>query len=466
VKKEILFSNYWDPVEDLDYTISLMPGIKDGINGSCMGGYIIGMTNYIEDNNKKAAAEVIKYLTSEDVQKKVIVKKTKTFTGLTTLYDDEEVCSIINCSLLKNIQGINRPITEVDNYSYYSEKIFKIINNKLFNDTFSTEEILSEIVDITRIYYFSIKTPIGLITFILVLIVFYLIIFSAILIFIPTYKKHFKFFSLDMWIIYIAGSLILILSHIVYFGKMTILKCNFNHWTIITGSVMVYIPIFYRLIINFPRFNKYSEFIKKYKLDCSLFIILIVIVLNVLMYFVSPFQVSNIILENDKNFAICKNYSKFGVFIIYLQYFIIDCIFLAILVLLFLEWNIKETSYEIRTLAVIMIINGINVVLLIIVMTTNVKNYILYYFSRICFGLVLSFMNHTYLFFIRFWFILRSNNAKEEKKIIKNLLQLNDFSGESTTGDNDLSDLVNTRKKSKSSNSILLTLHYTTEMKK
>ncbi|OUM64590.1 hypothetical protein PIROE2DRAFT_60550 [Piromyces sp. E2] len=91
MNKNILFSNFWDPVQDLDYTISLMPGNIDGINGSCMGGYIIGMANYIKEENKKAAAEVLKYISSEDIQKNVIVKKVKTFTGLTTLYDDEEV---------------------------------------------------------------------------------------------------------------------------------------------------------------------------------------------------------------------------------------------------------------------------------------------------------------------------------------------------------------------------------------
>ncbi|ORX80889.1 hypothetical protein BCR32DRAFT_280131 [Anaeromyces robustus] len=87
----LLFSNLWDVSFIPNYSMSILPGKIDGINGSCLGGLNIG-----------------------------IIKNFFLFSGLTSLYDDEEICSLIDCNFSKEIQGIQRPYNITNNYENYS----------------------------------------------------------------------------------------------------------------------------------------------------------------------------------------------------------------------------------------------------------------------------------------------------------------------------------------------------------
>ncbi|OUM66701.1 hypothetical protein PIROE2DRAFT_6016 [Piromyces sp. E2] len=162
-EETILFSNFWDFEHNIpNYYMSPPPGKNEDVNGSCLGGYLLGINNYISNDRKLASAEIIKFLTSEYVQKEIILKYFKSFSGLFKLYDDPEICSYTDCELIKTIQGIERPSSVIDNYEYYSNKYTDLIAEFLFNNK-SINEVLSEIEDITKIYDFSItSSTIGL----------------------------------------------------------------------------------------------------------------------------------------------------------------------------------------------------------------------------------------------------------------------------------------------------------------
>ncbi|OUM64006.1 hypothetical protein PIROE2DRAFT_9307 [Piromyces sp. E2] len=159
-----IFTRYWDmgmltPNQYQTYT----PGSKKGINThNCLvSGMNLGISKYIKDENKKAALEVIKYFTSEDVQREIIIKKYFLYTGITKFYDDPEICSILSCSTIKNARTLSLTIEE--NYSdVYLTKITAYLNEYLFGNR-EAEEVLKDITDIKKVYYFSYKTTIGLI---------------------------------------------------------------------------------------------------------------------------------------------------------------------------------------------------------------------------------------------------------------------------------------------------------------
>jgi len=155
--QKILFSHFWDFEHNIqDYVMSPFPGRKKGISGSCIGGYLLGINKYISDEKIKAAAVVLEYFTSAEFQKEFVIKYYQSYSGMNKLYDDEEVCSYVDCKLIKSIQGIERPSAVIDNYESYSNKITNIISEFLYNGKPVTDT-LREIDDFTKINYYSIK---------------------------------------------------------------------------------------------------------------------------------------------------------------------------------------------------------------------------------------------------------------------------------------------------------------------
>eukprot|EP00833_Pecoramyces_ruminatium_P006934 jgi/Orpsp1_1/1180966/evm.model.c7180000075273.1 len=90
--------------ENFPYKISKLPGIKEGISSSIIGGYNIGIDGNINKNKEESAIEVLKFITSKEFQKKLALKKVIS-SGILSLYDDEELCSSTkNCEYYKNLQ--------------------------------------------------------------------------------------------------------------------------------------------------------------------------------------------------------------------------------------------------------------------------------------------------------------------------------------------------------------------------
>ncbi|OUM60612.1 hypothetical protein PIROE2DRAFT_63037 [Piromyces sp. E2] len=99
-----------------------MPGGTEGISGSCLGGFNVGIQNNLNESKLKAALKAVEYMTSEEVQKE-IVSEYNILSGIASVYDDEKVCSKVDCEIYKNLQPIARPTLDTDNYDEYSVEI-------------------------------------------------------------------------------------------------------------------------------------------------------------------------------------------------------------------------------------------------------------------------------------------------------------------------------------------------------
>eukprot|EP00833_Pecoramyces_ruminatium_P000439 jgi/Orpsp1_1/1174471/evm.model.c7180000050246.1 len=125
-----LFIKFWDSgFTPQNYYITPLPGKKEGINTSLTSGYVLDF----------------------------VIKVSNLYTGLTELYDDSDVCSQIDCEMVKEAQSIHSKMKYVDDLETYGIKVSNIFNEFLFGDR-SAEDVLTEIDDITRIYYISLET--------------------------------------------------------------------------------------------------------------------------------------------------------------------------------------------------------------------------------------------------------------------------------------------------------------------
>eukprot|EP00833_Pecoramyces_ruminatium_P017269 jgi/Orpsp1_1/1191301/evm.model.d7180000084792.1 len=153
----MLFLKYWYNESMLpNFIKTILVGNKEGVSGSCIDGFNVGINSYINDQRKKIAAELLKLMTSKEVQKKLLMNK-QSLTALDELYEDVEVCEVINCDLIKKIQPIERPATLVSDYDSYSFHFRMYLEEFLYGDE-TASKTLNRINDITRIYYIS-KDP-------------------------------------------------------------------------------------------------------------------------------------------------------------------------------------------------------------------------------------------------------------------------------------------------------------------
>ncbi|OUM63923.1 hypothetical protein PIROE2DRAFT_9454 [Piromyces sp. E2] len=147
---EALFSRFWNVELGDGFYKSNLPGKKKGISASIVGGYNIIINNGSSESKKKAAGKIIDFLLSKDIQLKYFFDHNK-FSALNEVYDDEELCSIIDCKLFKKMQYVSRPITYSDDYEKYSAN-FREYFNKFLRGELTAKETLIKIDNIVRIY--------------------------------------------------------------------------------------------------------------------------------------------------------------------------------------------------------------------------------------------------------------------------------------------------------------------------
>jgi len=457
-----LFENLWDGIYLPMYEMTPLPGKKDGISSSCLGGFNIGITKYIDDDKKKAAATVLEYFMSKEVQKKLIMNFS-VMSGV-NIYDDEdseEICSVINCDIAKNAQGIVKPFYEDEGFENYSNRIIRYMNSFLYNDQ-SAESTLEKIDDITRIYQFTFKnTSAATIIFILLCVTLAIVIISSSILFVPKYQRYFEFFGYGLGFIYTFGSVLIICSQFTYYGNFNSARCHLRIGLLLTGVTMVYAPILYRLIVNFPEINKISSWVKRNK---YLFISLIIFftIATCLISLISPFEVRKHLLQNSKNFNECHSTSLVKI-ISLIQIVYILLMYTLILFLIFIEWNLNKTKEDMRALSLFMGMDIVLIIVFIVLKSVPLNDYVIEGVLNGIVCLLFAVTNHTYMFIIRIIFIYLNIGKDEEEKILKRISSLKEKMAKSeTTQQSETS--TKTTKTTDSLPSKIISLHKQTEI--
>ncbi|KAL6605284.1 periplasmic binding protein-like II [Neocallimastix sp. 'constans'] len=346
--------NYLNLPVNKVYKATILPGHKNGISSTIVGGYNIGINSYLLKEKEEDAVKAVMYMTSKDIQRKLIIEH-NCFSGINNLYNEDEVCKNKEelCEIYKNAQPIMRPTSKTNDYNKYSEKIRYYVYKYLYgNDIVDPAKMLRKIDDITRIYYISISSKdsiSGKIIAIVYILLSIIILSSSIFIFIKKYNYNFSFLSKDFWILSLLGYILLIYTSFVDLERVTPLRCHLKFFLQFMSFTIVYIPIFHKLISNYPEENKISIWVKSHRyIFLSIFIFLDILINGLI--FMQPYTVKTVVtIDSSKNFQKCKVDGLFSKTVIIIMYTFKVVIIIWSCILLFAEWNLKSTIFDIRS---------------------------------------------------------------------------------------------------------------------
>jgi len=423
--KNILFTVFWDSVLPSDFDIykkSILPGRMDGISGSCLGSYNIGISNYINEEHKRGSIEVFKFIFSKEFQKEIIIKNFHQYSGIIDLYKDEEICSILKCDILNNLQLIERPIS-IKNYETFEIKFINYFYDFLYGSK-SAKEALQSIEDITKIYYMDLKDNFSYIIFIIINVLFVVIVFSLVVKFIPKYSQYYQWLNFGTSINYIITSFVTIYSMLAKFGEPTEFKCHAFLLMILTGYALVYTPTIFSLINFYPKSNRYFKWIKTHE---NLYICQYYIIEGIFFILakISPsFKIEEVLVENSKSFYQCHiDFSNiFGIVILSIEILFHLFLYLNIIRFLCIEMN-NETNYSFaKGMFYILVLDSIGIVIVLIIRVIDIKDYYIEcLYPFIIIGVFV--LKHLYLLFIRIW-LEKPNSNQEDENIIKEIRRM------------------------------------------
>jgi len=279
---------------------------------------------------------------------------------------------------------VSRKSLTNENYDQYSEKYRSFIYDYLYGNI-TVDEALQNVVDITKYYKISLSTEdssVGLVAFIINLLLIGIIMASVYFLFNPKYERHFKFLSRPLWLIVISGCILYLLVTLFEYGDTTSLKCNVKVFFISLCYTLTLTPMLYQLLINFPEDNKISQWFETH-LTFSMLSFVMVDFVIFLFTFIQPFAIQLKDISEGRNFKTCAlTASSFNLFILCMVILYKILLAIAILILCFVEWNIKETSYDVKILMVALYINIIGNFLNFITNKLDIYNYELFFILK------------------------------------------------------------------------------------
>lgn len=388
-----------DPVlHIMPYKLSPTPGRVEGISGSILDGFNVGIINHIDEKKKKKAIEAFIYMTSEAVQKKFLMRR-ETLPGIKKLYYDEEVCAEADCELFTSLQPIGKPNDHIEKYDDYIKEYREYVYEFLYGNK-SAKEVLRNVDYMSRVYYISLdtkETSLGLCSTIFAISVSALMILSLVFIFKINFAPFFAFLSIDLWILTVLGSVMTLSITYTYIGEMTTKKCHLEFLLLSLGFTFSYGPILYKLIVNFPEKNSFSSWVKKNKYIFIFSLILIDLILNGVIALNGSIT-ETLYINKGQNFKVCINYNMASDIMICLILGIKILIVFIILALMFIEWNIQVTLYDIRFIISSIYINLLLMMLYVIFKYLRIKNFISYFIIQESIIVVIAISNYVFIY--------------------------------------------------------------------
>jgi len=389
-------------IDKIPYIVSPMPGREKGISGTSLTGYNLGINKGLKKVKLNAAIKAIQYITSIECQKKFLLNDAL-ISPIVSLYEDKEVCEVLNCELYKNSQFTIRPNKiNIMDYDVYSEKYRNYIYEYLFGNI-TVEVVLKNVEDILEIHYISLDTTdnnIGRIEFYIIIILIALMTQSTIFIFIENFQPYFRFMSIDSWIVTVMGSIMTMLVCLTKNGLWTNFKCHLQLLLLFLGFSFNYMPILYKLVVQFPLENSVSFWIKRFKYP-FLFFFFCIDCMFCALYIIIPFAIDDVIVDKGENFQVCKMKNSKGVILMFSMLAYKLLIVICLLGLMFVEWNIKLLFYDIRFSISGIYMSILSVILLIVFDNIHMNNYKMYYKVRDCIIILLSLSNYFLIFGFR-----------------------------------------------------------------
>jgi len=387
---------------DSPFEMTNSPGIREGLTGTILSGYNIGISNNIDKERLSSAVEVVKFMTSKATQKKLVLQN-QIISAITSIYEEEDVCANIkNCKMFRDPQPIAKPVDLTNDFNEYSSRFTNYFYDFLYRDE-DPSKMLKAMVDLSKIYDVNInskETYLGLITVFLFSVFIFLMLLSLLFLHIKRFNKCYTFLSNTSWYLIIFGIICILSSGYTKFGMVTNSKCHFHNVLISLGYSLIYVPILSKLLIYFPEENKITKWTKNNNLKFNSILITVNMMLNGLS-FIDKYNIVNIILNEGENFQKCKMNHVFtiAIYILLIIYYVL--IILLLLLLIFIEWNLQKIIYDIRFVLSSIYMNIITFVILFIFNFLEINNYLLYFGLYELLLFIISVVNYITLYGIR-----------------------------------------------------------------
>ena len=355
VKERNIFARYFYVNYDDYYYVSPLPGEKEGISASSIGGFNMIINEFISEEKKIAAGKIIDYLLSKEIQKKYAIKFNKR-SAMDELYYDEDLCNKINCEFEKSMQLVARPTHLLSDYDKYSLKFRTYLYDFLYNNA-TVKDTIQKINDIAIINTISYSSSIGIVIIVISSIIMIVILLSYGIILQKRNHFYLRMYNKSSWFIMLLGLCILISYNITLLGELNVFKCTFHLLLPTIGISFFAYPTFIHEIINFPELNKYSEFIKRNNKIVIIGLMVTDIIYGVLFHYISPLQIKPIYVDGGKNFNTCIIKSNNHLVFLIIMYVFKFILWFITTILNFIEYNIKIISSEMKTISVILYCN-------------------------------------------------------------------------------------------------------------
>jgi len=401
-----LFLKYWFVGQPLlsdimsRYKLSILPGLKEGISGASITGNNIGIIRNITDDKIEASIEVLKYYISKERQKETFNKRLGLI-ALDELLNDDELCKDEICDIIKDIQFTAEPkFIMNDGPEDYRKRYQKYIYQFLYNNKTKVDETLKQIKDITKIYYIYLGTDdsyVGLIFFIISLVLSIIMLLSLIVLFKNNFRLFFMFLPEDLWILTVFGSILLLWIPYINYGEVETVKCHLRPLFMAVGFTLSVCPTFYKLIALFPEENKITRLVVKHKYLFLLFNFIIDISLCGISL-ANPYTSQFVFVKDGESFEKCKFNGIYSIIIPFIYKLLV---ILLMLFLVFVEWNISTTVYDMKPIVMIIYIDVLFIILIFVFHIINIKNYIGYFILQSISTFVVSLSNYIFIYGIR-----------------------------------------------------------------
>jgi len=414
-----LFLKYWKIFSDPVYKVSPLPGIKKGISGSTAGGSNLGICIYSEGERREAAITALQHITSKKVQREQIIINNKLLSPIPSLYDEKEVCDVVDCDFFKSIQYIPRPTLQTDDYDEYSTFFRKNIYDFLYGNK-TAAEVLQIISNLNTNFAISIKqedSNVGLFTFLLTLISIILIMMSLLALLKKPYEIYFKFLSNDLWIISVIGCVMIMCVCFLEYGSTTSTKCQMKLLLFSISYSLNVLPILYKLIENYQDQNKICQWIKRNKyLFLSIFIGIDVL-LNGIAMISWTFKIEEQEMTNGQIFQRCIIDNFFDYLMITFIFIYKLLVILCITILTFIEWNINTIHYELKFIFSGIMFDLLYFIFIIILNFVNIKDGTSHFIIQFLLYYIISISNYIYFYGFCLIFALKNKENKNSRFI-------------------------------------------------
>jgi len=401
-----IFLKYWIIGEPLlsivkkNYTITNLPGIKESISGTAIQGSNIGIIRNITDEKKEASIEVLKYYVSKENQK-LLFDKRFGITAIDELLNDENSCFDEICDIVKNVQYTLEPkfIKDSSKPEEYRKRYQKYIYKFLF-DNYTIDETLKQIYDITNVYYITIGTEnsyVGLTLFIIFLVITAFMLLSLVFLFKDNFHPFYLFLPDDFWIVTVLGSVLLLWIPYINYGRIDTIKCHLRPLYMNVGLSLSICPIFYKLISLFPEENRVIRWVIEHRYLFLLFNIMIDVLLCSISL-IKPYTPQLVSVEDGESFEKCNFKGNYTIIMLIVYKLLI---ILIMLFLVFVEWNISSTIYDMKFIILTLYIDILFIGLIFVFYSIKIKYYIGYFLIQSISTSAVSLFNYILLYGIR-----------------------------------------------------------------